>query len=110
MARREKPPELVPVELILGSKEHRREFPRLQRDMQAVLHVAEIHRRGIEPERRTEDDPHLPRLRGRRGGEVHPLGMVASLRRMGPDALVAVGTDPLAAAVEDKRDERLRNP
>jgi hypothetical protein len=29
---------------------------------------------------------------------------------MGPDALVAVGTDTLAAAVEDKRDERLRNP
>ena len=101
--------EFVPVELVFGTEEHGGVFAGLEGDVQAVLDVAEIHRGGVEAEGGAEDDADLAGVGGGGRGEVHALRGVAAFDGVGPDAVVAVGADALAAAVEDQRDQRLRD-
>lgn len=99
--------EFVAVELIFGAEEDGGEFAGFEGDVQAVLHVAEIHRGRVQPQRGAKNDADLAGLRGRRGGEVHALRMVTPLGGVGPDAVVGLGVDAGFAAVEDERDEGL---
>ena len=82
MARRKDALQFRRVELVLGAQENRGVLARLDARVQAVLDVAEVHRRRVQPQRGAQNDADLPCLR-RRGRREHPLGEI----RVKPDAL-----------------------
>ena len=76
--------------------------------VQAVLDVAEVSARNVEPQRSTQNEADLFDPGGiRRGVDPHALRQVAGADGVVPDAFVSVRVYARAATVEGEGDQRL---
>ncbi len=96
------------IELVLAAEEDGVEPPGPERGVQPVLDVAEVVAR-VQAQRGAQDHAYLAGPGGRGSARLHALGMVAALDRVVPDPLVGVGADALAPAVENERNQGLRD-
>ena len=111
VARVENLAEFFRGEFVLGAEEDGAVIAGLQRVVEAVLHVAEVGARDVEPQRGAEDEADLFDAGGvGRGVNAHALGQVADAYGVVPDAFVGIGIDTGAAAVEGEGDEGLGDP
>jgi len=96
------------LQVVLRAQEQRDVTALSQRRVQPVEDVVEVTALRVDVQARAEHDTDMAHARLARGSlHPHALGLVAETDGVVPDALVGVGTDAFAAAVQDEGNQGL---